>query len=301
MLTRYAQHDVVWVDLVSPTPGELKKLMQEFDLHPTIVEELTSPSIKPKVERIDNCIYLALHFPSARARGRAEQEIDFVLGKHYLITVRYDHLDPLHMFAKSFEVGTVLGTTTNQHGGHLFAAMAKSLYRSLVAECDALRIKLDDIEDLIFKGREREMVARISDVGRVIHDFRRTLVNHQEILQSLEAPGERMFGAAFPYHMRAVMAEEARIRHTLEHLREWLHELRENNNSLLSFKQNDVMKTLTVLAFVFLPLSFIAGLFGMNTLNNPVIGSTYDFWILCGIMASVAAGCCIYFKTKNWL
>ncbi len=56
-----------------------------------------------------------------------------------------------------------------------------------------------------------------------------------------------------------------------------------------------------VLAFVFLPLSFIAGLFGMNTVNNPIIGSSADFWILCGIMLAVAVGCFVYFRHKGWL
>lgn len=301
MLARYAQQTLVWVDLVAPTPQELRAVMAEFELHPTIVEELHAPSVKSKVERLDNCLYLVLHFPALRSHGRAEQEIDFVLGKNYLITVRYENVDPLHHFAKAFEVDTVLGHAGAQHGGHLFVSMVRSLYRSLMSECDILRGKLDDIEDMIFRGHEREMVARISAAGRIVHDFRRTLVNHQEMLASLEAPGERLWGAAFPYHMRAVLAEEARVRHSLEHLREWLAELRETNNSLLSLKQNDVMKNLTIMAFTTFPLTLFSSLFAIEARDVPILGMEGDFWIIIGIMLSCALAFFAFFKYKKWL
>lgn len=300
MLTRYKERDVEWIDLLAPTPGELRALMREFDLHPAIVEELTSPSVKSKVERFDHCLYLVLHFPALRHHGRAEQEIDFVLGKHYLITVRYETIDPLHHFARSFEAGSVLGAG-HTHGGHLFVSMARSLYRALTHECDALREKLDGIEESIFRGREREMVARISAVARNVHDFRRTLVAHQEILSSLEAPGERLFGAGFPYHVRSTLSEEARVRHALDHLHGWLNELRETNNSLLSLKQNEVMKNLTIMAFVTFPLTLISSVFAIDARHRPIIGMEYDFWILVGLMVCLAGSFFVFFKYKKWL
>lgn len=300
MLTRYKERDLTWIDLVAPTHEELRTIMQEYDLHPTIVEELSSPSVKSKVERLDHCLYLVLHFPALRAHGRAEQEIDFVLGKHYLITVRYETIDPLHLFARSFEVRTVLGHG-HTHGGHLFVSMVKSLYRNLSHECDSLREKLDSIEENIFRGREREMVARISHVGRVLHDFRRTLVAHQEMLSSLEAPGERLYGASFPYHVRSVLSEEARVRHSLEHLREWLTELRETNNSLLSLKQNEVMKNLTIMAFMTFPLTLLVALFTVPAEHTPIVGMEYDFWIILGMLLTAGSGFLLFFKYKKWL
>jgi len=80
-----------------------------------------------------------------------------------------------------------------------------------------------------------------------------------------------------------------------------LSELRETNNSLLSAKQNEIMKEFTVLAFVFLPLTFISGLFGMNTKNNPIVGHTLDFWIILSGMLCISLGFFFYFKRKGWL
>lgn len=291
---------MTWIDMVAPTHTELRQVMQEFDLNPTIVEELTSPSTKAKVERQGDCLYLVLHFPALRTHGRAEQEIDFVLGKHYLITVRYENIDPLHLFAKSFEVNTVLGQG-HHHGGHLFVSMVRSIYKALTSECENLAGKLDDIEEMIFRGREREMVARISHAARIVHDFRRVLAPHQEMLASLEAPGERLFGVAFSYHVRSVLGEEARVRRTLEHLREWLYELRMTNDSLLSLKQNEVMKNLTIMAFMTFPLTLLVAVFTIPAEHTPIVGMQYDFWIILGILLAAGCGFILFFKYKKWL
>lgn len=277
--------------------------MQEFGLDPLIAEELLLPSYKPKVERRGEIIYVILHFPVLRGAHRhPEQEIDFVIGKDFLITTHYETIDPLHSFAKAFEVDIVLGKdSTTTHGGHLFVSMTKALYRALTNECDTVKKRLWTIEEHIFRGDERRMVAQLSQVGRIIHDFRQSLVPHEEMLTSFEPAGTRLFGPEFSYHVRSLTGAYERIGRTLENLHGSLSELRETNNSLLSTKQNEIMKTLTVLAFTFLPLTFITGLFGMNTEHNPIVGHGYDFWIVLAGMLTVALCCFAYFRHKDWL
>ncbi len=304
MLTRYVQRNLTWIDLISPTPQEVRTLMHEFAIDPLIAEELLVPSFKPKVERRGDLIYVILHFPVLKGLGnRPEQEIDFIIGKNFLLTTRYASNDPLQAFAKAFEVNSVLGhgSTGMSHGGHLFALMVRNLYGALMNECDVLDRHLQEVEERIFKGDERSMVSDISQTGRIIHDFRQSLLPHLEMLTSLEQVGSKMFGPEYSYYVRNSIGEFERVRTILEHLRESLIELRETNNSLLSTKQNEIMKTFTVLAFVFLPLTFITSLFGMNTINNPIIGSTYDFWVIVGMMLLVGVCCVIYFKRKGWL
>ncbi len=302
MITRYAQRNLTWVDLVAPSAQEVRSIMSEFELDPVLAEELTSPSPKSKAERRGQLLYLVLHFPALRAlNSRPEQEIDFIIGKNFLITTRYSNIDPLHSFAKAFEVNSVLHRSGAEHGGHLFVGMARDLYHSLLIECDRLHERLDGVEDKIFAGREREMVAQISINGRMIHDFRRTLEPHKLMLESLEPHGERIFGAGFSYHTRALLGEYERVRHTLEYLREWLSELRETNNSLLSTKQNDIMKNLTIMAFVTFPLSLMVGLFAIDAHSNPILNLEYGFWIILGILL-VSSVCFItFFKYKKWL
>lgn len=303
MLTRYGQKHAAWVDLVDPTPAEVRGLMAEYDIDPLIAEELLVPSFKPKVERRGDMLYVILHFPILRGLGqRQEQEIDFVIGKNFLITARYGSVDPLLAFAQAFEVTTVLGRPlAHQHGGHLFTSMARALYEALISESHSVNQKLQDIEERVFSGSERQMVVELSQTGRILHDFREALAPHREMLTSIEPVATRMFGPEFAYYLRDLMGTEEKVERTLDNLHTSLIELRETNNSLLSTKQNETMKTLTVMAFIFLPLSFIGTLFGMNTVHNPIVGGPFDFWTIVGFMCVLGISIFLYFKYRGWL
>lgn len=302
MITRYAQHDLSWVDLVSPSPAEVKAVMREFDLDPLIAEELLTPSFKPKVERRGDSVYVILHFPALRGtNSRAEQEIDFVIGKKFLITTRYENIDPLHSFARAFEVQSVLGRGGMTHGGHLFATMARALYESLATECEQVQHRLQDIEERIFSGEEQRMVAELSHAARIIFDFRQALLPHRDMLASLEPVVARFFGHEAAYYARDVEGACGRVLRLLDHLRESLQELRATNDSLLNTKQNEIMKTLTIMAFVTFPLTLISSIFGMNTSWLPLIGVRGDFWMIVGMMGLLALAFFVYFKRKGWL
>ena len=302
MLTRHSQKNLTWIDLVSPSPAEVRELMKEFDLHPLMAQELLVPTYRSKVERQGDEALAILHFPTLRGVAeRADHEIDFIIGKGFLITTRYENIDPLHIFGRVFEVEAVLGRSSATHGGHLFASMVRSLYQALGDEGEALSRRLKEIEDRIFKGDERRMVIELSQTGRVIHDFRQALLPHREMLSSLGPALERLFGHEFSYYIRDIEGACARVERAFLHLRESLEELRETNNSLLSTKQNEVMKTLTVVAFIFLPLTFITQIFGMSTPYLPLINEPGGFLLVLGGLAFIAAGCLLYFKRKGWL
>ncbi len=301
MLTRHTQGSLVWIYLVYPTPPEVRLLMHEFDVDPVIAQELLTPSFRQIVEQRGDMIYLTLHFSALRGIGhRPEQEIDFIIGRQFLITARYELSDPLQSFAKVFEVDAVLRKSKGHtNGGHLFIEMVSNLYRALIEESTLLEGRLTDIEDRIFDGAERRMVAEISQTGRIIHDFRQSFVPHREMLTTLEPIATRMFGPQFSYYIRELEGVYTRVEHTLHNLKETLMELRETNNSLLSTKQNEIMKTLTVLTFVFLPLLFLSEIFTMY--ESIPVGTEHTFWVVVGGMAAIAAISLLYFKRKGWL
>lgn len=277
--------------------------MHEFKIDQSIAQELLIPSFRQKVERRGDVIYVVLNFPALRDVGRRpEHEIDFVIGKHFLITTRYEGIDPMHAFAKAFEVNTILGQERGAtHGGHLFVELARNLYRALAEETLLLQRRLGDIEEYIFNGQERRMVLEISHTGRIIHDFRQSLLPHREMLMSLEPAATRMFGTEFSYHVRDLEGIYEQVEHALQNVREALSELRETNNSLLSTKQNEAIKILTMMAFVTFPLSLLVSIFNLHTTYVPIIGQPGDFWIIMGIMGAMVGLFYLYFKRKGWL
>lgn len=303
MVTRYTHKNLIWVDLESPTQDEVRAVMEEFNINPLAAEELLSPTLKPKVEPYDTFIYLILHFPVFKHSHThsQNQEVDFIIGKEFLITTRYDTVDPLHKFSKIFEVNSILDKSDmGHHAGYLFFYMVKKLYKAISHELAFIENSLDDIEEQIFRDREREMVVEISKTSRQLLNFKQALVAHKDILASFEIAGKKFFGDVFGYHLRTIIGEYYKIENELSFHSATVAELRETNNSLLSTKQNEVMKVLTVMAFVGFPLTVIASVFGMNT-KLPIVGREHDFWIILGIMVATATILFAFVKFKKWL
>jgi magnesium transporter len=301
MVLRYTYGKVTWVDLENPTSDEVHELALEFKLHPLVTDELLVPTLRPKVDIYKEFIYLILHFPVLK-NVKVDQEIDFVIGKNFIITTRYDAVDPLNEFSKIFEDGSTTDhAAMGEHAGFVFFYMIRKLYRSLTGDLAAMELRLREVEKWIFAGEEKEMVKEISSLSSLLLDFRQSTKSHKEILASFEAAGKSFFGETFSYYLQDISGEYYKMYNALESNREFLAELRETNNSLLSTKQNEVMKTLTIMAFISIPLTVMASLFGMNTIHTPVVGSPYDFWIILGGMVIMCAGVLAFFKHKHWL
>ena len=303
MLSRHNYRGITWVDLESPTPSEVRQVMGEFNIHPLVGEELLTPSFKPKVDRYDQSLYLILHFPTFGSRfSGATQEVDFVLGQNFVITTRYGSMDPFLRFSKIFEANSLLDRTDiGVHAGFVFIYMLRNLYRELDQELESLSLDMRRIEERIFAGQEREMVFELSRVSRAFLNFRQCLSPHGSVLESLETIGARIYGQDFVYSLKSVLSDYYRITNGLMSQRDALLELRDTNNSLLSTKQNETSKHLTMMAFVTFPLALLTSVFGMETTYLPIVGRPGDFWIIIGMMSLITIGFFFFFKYKKWL
>ncbi len=303
MISRYKYRELTWVDIESPTPEEVRAIMEEFDIHPIVADELLGPSLRPKVDSYENFIYLILHFPAVRhSHRRKEQEVDFIIGKKFLITVRYELLDPLHKFSKVFEVNSILDKSDiGEHAGFLFFYMIRKIYASLGHELSVIGETLRDIEEKIFLGEEREMVEELSVIHRDVLEFHRALRMHRSVLQSLSLTCETFFGGGFRHYTENIIGEYLKVEELLQDQKEMVTELRSTNDSLLSTKTNEIMKVLTVTAFTVLPATLIGQIFGMSTNHLPLMGRPDGFWVVLGIMGVVALSTFLYFKSKKWL
>lgn len=302
-MQRYTHGGLTWIDLESPTRNEIHALMNEFSIEPLVAEELLLPTAKPRLDVGNKMAYLILHFPALRhTHHSTEQEVDFLVGKNFIITTRYDTIDPLHKFSKVFEVDSMLDKSTlGEHAGFILFYMLKKLYGSVDHEIEFVYTALRDIDTQIFEGKEKEMVASISFVGRDLLNLRQAIEPHRDVLHSLESEGQKIFGDQFTPYLRSITNEYYRVHNHIMRNTEALHELRETNNSLLSTKQNEVMKTFTIMAFVTFPLMLITSTFGMNTHDLPIVGEPGDFWIIMGIMFGATVSFYVFFKWKKWL
>ncbi len=301
MISRYAYKKLTWIDLESPTKEEVISIAQEYKLPSLVAEELYQQTLRSKVDRYDDLIYLILHFPVIVKGKSIEREIDFVVGKNFLITTHYQSVDPLHEFSKIFETNSILHKEEmGNNGGFLFFYIMRELYKHTTAELDEINKSFTGVEKRIFEGKEGEMVEVISQVNRKIVDFKQAVRFHSEILKSYEIASKEFFGEDYAYYASSIIGEHTKIQNILEGHKDIMRELRETNDSLLSNKTNEAMRTLTVMNFVMLPLALITGIFGMNA-NFVFIHDLGDFSIVVAIMIAIGAIMLLYFKKKKWI
>lgn len=303
MLSRREHNGIQWIDLESPTHDELRHVLGEFHIDALVGEDLALPSAKPRADFHENYLYLVLHFPALRHTHKSkEQEVDFVIGRNFIVTTHYEMIDPLHKFGKVFEVNSLLEKShIGDHAGFVFFYMMKNLYKSVEHELEFIRHDLADIENHVFSGEELAMVAAISRTARDLLNLRQTVEPHREILHSIETEGAAFFGSDFMPYLRALSNEYYRVHNHIMRLTESLHELRETNNSLLSTKQSDTMRVLTTMALFTYPLSLIAVVFGMDADHMPIRGLANDFWIMIALMGLCALLMYLYFKYRKWM
>lgn len=302
MISTYKHNKVTWIDLENPTNNEVRKLVEKYSIDPMVGNELLSPSAKPHINFHDTYIYLILHFPTNNSTDGSIEEVDFVIGKDFIITTRYSVVDAILQFSKIFEVNSILErSTVGEHSGHIFFHMITNLYRNLLDQLEHVKDLIDNVEEKVFAGEEARMVADISKLNRRLLNFKAAISLHYEILRTFEALGSKLFDSKFDNSLRLITSEYVKVQNSLEGTREYLMEIRRTNDSLLTTKQNEIMKNLTVMAFIILPLTLITGLFGMNTTFTPIVASPNGFWFIIAVMLFVSLIITIFFKWKKWM
>ncbi len=300
MLKQFKYKDIVWLDLESPAESEVAKIGKEHKIHQLVLGELEQPSERSKVDVYDNLIYLVLHFPCIDCEQ--SQEIDFVIGKNFIVTAHYQPIGSLENFAKIFETDFLSKNSQEKiHAGFILFYMLKEVYRDTERSLDILNQRLKEVEAQVFSGREREVVATLASINHELLGCQWTLKAHREILGSLASAGEELFGNKFRYYLQAICGEERRVWKMVESSRQTFNDLRNTNASLLSIKTNEIMKLLMVLAFIFLPLNLVAQIFGTSTRLPTFIAPEYDFYFSLVIMLLLLAGMFWLAKKKKWL
>ncbi|HVW71921.1 MAG TPA: CorA family divalent cation transporter [Candidatus Paceibacterota bacterium] len=305
MVLRHVRGGITWIDIESPDQTELETILHEFEIDPRIEDEIISPTPYPLFIPFTDYVYMVLHFPTALPEGGTKnQEMDFIVGKDFIITARYEVIDPIHNLHKVFEAEELLGLPNDSvKPATLLERIFRRLYGALGQEVENAARQLEHIERDIFSGRERATVRSISQVGRLLLRFDTTLTRHAEPLSAFidELSETRFFGKSFSEHGAHIKAEREHAVNLIASYRAVATELRDTNDSLLSTSQNEVMKTLTVVTFIVFPLSLVAALFQMNVPGAPLMENPHAFWIVIGIMVCLSALLAWFTIQRKWL
>lgn len=303
MIHSLESKDVRWLTAERPTPEELSALNDTIALTPLLIEELTTPSHRPKVAAYDHNIYLVLHFPVYDQKEQivVSRELDFVIAKDMVLTVHYDTIQPLEKIRNRFAAEETRKRYFGQSSYVFLHNLISELFDFSLNELDQIKKEVDIVEENIYRGKGREMVEAISRVKRNLINFGGAMKPQHAVLETLKEYGENFFSNKSAFAFRDLLHQYHLILNLIKTYNEILNALDRTNQSLISTHTNEIMKILTIMAFVTFPLMLLTSLFGMNTKTLPIVGSPNDFWIIVGIMVLATAAMFAFFKNKGWI
>ncbi len=305
MVFRFGESNGQWIDLENPTADEVRDVARELGFGGRILDELISPSPLPVVLYEESAALLVLHFPSAAVLdGRpAEQEVDFVVGAHFVLTVRYEVVVPVHELRKLLEAGALIDGHARVGADALLELILNHLFGNIRLEGSHAGKRLERVEHDMFAGNEREAIRAISEISREFLHLEASIAAEEDPLKLFldELMRKGVFGSSFKTRVERILGQHAQTGHTIATLRSIATELRESNMSLLTASQNEIMKTLTVISFIVLPLGLIANVFEMNVADVPFMRNPHAFWIVVGIMLCVSGIVALFVARKRWL
>ena len=303
MISKYTYKGLTWIDLESPTEEEIIHVMEECSIPVLIGEQLHTKTLQSKVELYPTFIYLILHFPQISRQNNSglEQEIDFIVGKNFIITTHYEFIESIHEFSKTFEVDAILEKNLEvDNAGFLFFNLIKTLYIHSRRQLHGINSFMKEVESKIFEGKEGEMVAKISNINRTLLDFRQALRFHREVLTSFDIATKKFFGESFGSYSRDIISEYNKTQTILDGHKEILDDLRDTNDSLLANKTKETMKILTIITFLISPITIISDIFVINS-NFLKSDNMNQYYLILGLMFVSSIIAFIYIKTKKWL
>jgi len=297
---------LTWIHLDPPVdPETVNALRARFGWHPLDVEDVLSKRQRPKVDDYldDGYLFGVLHFPAydKNVQRLNAGELDFFLGPDYLVTISNVELLPVtRLFNRVQEDERFREQLFSKGSGRLLYEVLDDLFDYCFPILDKIAYKLDSIEDDIEDRRSEEIVTDISKVKQEIISYRKIIKPQRPALRLLERHIERFLPEELELYFDDLVDASERIWDLLDNYKEVVEALESTNESVISHRQNDVLRILTVFSVILLPLTLISGIFGMNVLF-PGEHTHAAFWAIVGLMVTVIIGMIGFFKYKRWL
>jgi magnesium transporter len=296
---------LTWIHLDTPDALAAGTLASRFGWHPLDVEDVLSKRQRPKVDDYvdEGYLFVVLHFPvydPAIQRLNAA-ELDVFVGPDYLVTLPTVELKPVSRLYERCEENEAFREQLFSKGsGRLLYEVLDDLFDYCFPILDKIGHKLDSLEDDVFEGRSEEVVRDLSNVKQEIISYRKIIKPERSTLRLLERHVERFLPEELEEYFDDIVDAAERIWDMLDNYKEVVEALEDTNESVISHRQNDILRVLTIFSVILLPLTLITGIFGMNV-RFPGFETAWAFWVVFGIMVAALGSMLAFFRLKKWL
>lgn len=285
---------------------KLKSIWNFFDLHPLIQEDIVNTSQRPKVESYDNCIFFVLRMLtySAEERSMKAEQVSIVLGQNFVMSFQetdQDYFKPIldRLAAKGSRIRKL---DTDYLTYALIDAVVDHYYNII----EHLAEEIETLEDDLLEDPEDHLLGQIHKIRREIIFFRKSVWPLRDAINTAIRDDSTFIEDNTKIYLRDVYDHMIQVIDNIENHRDMILGLHDMYMSFVSNKMNEVMKVLTIIATIFIPLTFVAGIYGMNfnpdtsPYNMPELSWYWGYPASLGVMAVIAIIMIMYFKRKGW-
>lgn len=287
-----------WISLLHPDDQELDRIISKFSLHPLVAEDISNPIEIPKVDEYSGYTFIVSDIPEFEERSVTISKLFLVLGKEFLISIS-DHWDTIRA------IETTLINKTNGLDGLGPDFLAYSL---LDHATDHFYPVLDDLEDAITELEDdamlkpgKELLPRMAEVRKNLLTLRKSVWQIRNVVNDLSRGASPFIASATLIYIRDIDDHITQLMDLIETYRDILASSRDIYMSAISVSLNQVMKQLTIIATIMLPLTFIVGVYGMNFHNMPELYWEYGYYGVWAIIIIVTVTMLVYFRLKKWI
>src|SRR5690554_5548339 len=271
-----------------------------FGLHPLIQEDIVSTHQRPKLDEYDDYLFLVfkmLHYDEDEKL--IKEHVSLVMGKDYLITFQEAKSDVFEDLRERLEQNK--GRARSAGADYLMFAILDAVADNYFTVAEFMRNKIELLEDRLFDGKGNDDIPQeIQELKMEILRIRKAVLPLREVVNRLEKIENPLIVPSTNKYIRDLYNHIIQVTESVEIYRDMIWGLMDMYLTTLSNKANEVMKVLTIMASIFIPLTFLAGIYGMNFDNMPELHFTYGYFYLIGVMVLVVVMMLFYFKRKKW-
>ena len=293
---------VTWINIDGVHDvGFVQSLGENFGLHPLIIEDIVNTQQRPKTEESENYIYIVLkmlYFDDEKSETQVEQ-VSLVLGENFVISFQEREGDIFEAIRERIRNGK--GRIRKMGADYLAYALIDAVvdHYFIILEKDGE--KIEELEDKVVSDPKPETLQEIHRLKREMIFLRRSVWPLRELVNSLERGESPMIRKATRIYLRDVYDHTIQVIDTVETYRDMLSGMHDTYLSSISNRMNEVMKVLTIIATIFIPLTFIAGIYGMNFEFMPELKWRWAYFGVWGVIVVIAFAMVIYFRRRKWL
>ena len=293
---------VTWINLNGLNHEQaIEALGTHYGLHPLIMEDLVSIRQRPKLDEMDGYVYVVLKMLYFDEKKELKIEhISFILGTNYVLSFQEAEGDVFDPIRERLRAGK--GRAKELGADYLLYLLMDSIVDNYFNLIETFGEKIEDLEDMLFDGKSSEdITSEIQTLKREILKIRKAVFPLREVVNKLDKCEDDLIHERTHHSLRDLYDHVVQVSESIDIYREMIWSLMDMYMSVISNKMNEVMKVLTIIATIFIPLTFIAGIYGMNFENMPELQWKNAYFILWGVMILIFLAMIYYFRRRKWL